>query len=257
MKSCCSMKEVIEHSGNPEFPDERWMRILRSRTGRKLLRLLTQRPQGASQAELAGICAEPALTARYLEPLAQLAVVVTTASGGLALAKPIDNFGPTLEWLVARVLEEDFDTARAAWAVRVAKMYGGGDFDVLAWFETSSALIYVECKSKPPTDVTDRELRTFLQLAQDLAPEVAVLLIDSDDPLQPLANRLNSICGGESFQPSKAAKLGGIYFGQRRCFVARTSRSVSTQLQKCVRYYSAFVRPASFWGEDPRDFLAT
>ena len=88
--------------------------------------------------------------------------------------------GPTLEWYVADVLKTDYEGS-SEWSV---KLTGGryGDYDVLGWLPPT--LVYVETKSSDPRDVSDGELKNFLQRGVELVPELAILMVDTDDDLE-------------------------------------------------------------------------
>ena len=54
----------------------------------------------------------------------------------------------------------------------------GGDYDVLGRLD--GALVYLEVKSSPPKQVYDSEVRAFLDRVEDLAPDLAVFLMDTE-----------------------------------------------------------------------------
>src|SRR5947209_2244916 len=85
---------------------------------------------------------------------------------------------PTLEWYVAEICKREL-AGDAEWAVQLEHLPVGGDFDVLGWL--APTLLCVELKSGQPSDVSEFELRNFLQRDQELAPDLSILLIDTDD----------------------------------------------------------------------------
>lgn len=115
----------------------------------------------------------------YVGLLQQLGVAELT-NGTVVLTRHIDNVGPTLEWYVADVLKTDYEGS-SEWSV---KLTGGryGDYDVLGWLPPT--LVYVETKSSDPRDVSDGELKNFLQRGVELVPELAILMVDTDDDLE-------------------------------------------------------------------------
>jgi len=185
----------------------------------------------------------------------------------VGIHKHVDNFGPTLEWYVALMLREEFDVT-ACWSVQLEEIYGGGDFDVLGWLDSFSALVYIECKSARPSEVDESELRSFLQRCQELAPEIAILLVDTDSDIQPLLDltqdilipvmKLASGIKDDEWAPEKpfidtltGNEYSGIHFGMRRIFITASKPSITTQITKCLRYYSTFVRHAAFLSGPP------
>ncbi len=263
---CCQRERIIGIAH--EFPDsDRWLRLLAKATARKVLRKIAT-DNIVTVEGLITICSQPKLS-DYLSELEELGVIVPE-DNRVRLAKNVDNFGPTLEWYVASVLREDFDAA-TCWGVEVEDISGGGDFDVLGWLDSVSALTYVECKTASPSDIGETEIRHFFQRCQELAPEIAILLVDTDSELKPLLDMAHNILlpiervasgTGDDWIPDKPfirplpdSVYSGIHFGRRRIFVTTSTPSITTQLRKCLRYYSTWVRHQSFWGEPPIDYI--
>ena len=263
---CCEQPQVLEV---PDYPRHfgRWVDCLKEMTARKLLRKIIS-SGGASRRELQGISKDPALL-DYLALFTDIGVV-DQDSDTVRVTKAVDNFGPTLEWYTAHLLSTEFE-AVSCWAVKIQDVYGGGDFDVLAWLDSVSALVYIECKSARPSEVDESELRSFLQRCQELAPEVAILLVDTDSNLQPLLDRTQAVLlpiirktsrTGDDWVPDEpfisaisGEAYSGIHFGLRRVFITRSIPSIATQLRKCLRYYSTFVRHASFLSGPRIDYI--
>lgn len=98
-------------------------------------------------------------------------------------------YGHHLEWYLAALCREELGTA-ASWNVKVRDLPSGGDFDVLL---NAGSLIYVELKSARPSAITESELRHFLQRRVDLEPDLAILMVDTDDDIQTLVDLVNRI----------------------------------------------------------------
>ena len=69
----------------------------------------------------------------------------------------------------------------AAWSVKLAEV-PYGNFYVLAWLPPT--VLYVETKSYRPEEIEDTEIKHFLQRGVELAPDLAILLVDTDDDLE-------------------------------------------------------------------------
>ncbi len=69
----------------------------------------------------------------------------------------------------------------AAWPVKLAEVRYG-NFDVLAGLLPT--LLYVETKSSRPEEIEDTEIKHFLQRGVELAPDLPILLVDTDDDLE-------------------------------------------------------------------------
>ncbi len=262
---CCHMEPVIEAVGASKHSV--WFEALRHKTVRKLLRNIARRAT-VERDSLLNICPEPKLT-QHIDHLSDTGVLKVSGEQ-VGLHKPVDNFGPTLEWYVALMLREEFDVT-ACWSVQLEEIYGGGDFDVLAWIDSLSALVYVECKSASPPEISESELKHFFQRSQELAPQIAVLLVDTDSNLEPLLNRIQlvlvplltdaGLVGSEwdpderFISPVRDPGYSGVHFGHRRVFVTGSIPSMPTQLSKCLRYYSTWVSHQSFIGGPRIDYI--
>jgi hypothetical protein len=144
-----------------------------------------------------------------------------------------------------------------------------GDYDVLAWLPP--ILVYVETKSSRPSEVSESELRQFLQRGIELAPDLAILLIDTEDDLADLISRLfdlmlptvranNGIADPEWRHDEKPfiapqARYPGIIFGYRRFYVTNLEPSIRSQLSKCLRHYHSEVKDMNFYGGDSVNFV--
>jgi len=121
--------------------------------------------------------ATPAVTKQYLDYLLSVRLVRKKGKG-FSLAKgPIMSFGETLEWYVAELFRREFGS-EAVWGVKFKRPRVGGDYDVIARLDGS--LFYLEVKSSPPKQIYDSEIKAFFDRVDDLAPAVAVFLMDTE-----------------------------------------------------------------------------
>jgi hypothetical protein len=193
----------------------------------------------------------------YIEFLEALGVV-ESSSEGIRCTRRIDNFGPSLEHYVARLCVLEF-LGTSEWGVLLEGLpHAGGDYDVLAWL--SPALVYVECKSARPEDVGDEQLRHFMQRHVELAPDLGILLVDTDDNLGALVDRINAIlspiiaegqmpdiihAGGDAgsriltSQPDYPGVWFGSYLG---LYATNANPSIERQLRRCLQHFYALVR---------------
>lgn len=241
-------------------------RLFDKSTFRKLIRQITSAavPGTVKIEQLAKTAGEK--TDEYVTFLTNLGVA-EWVSAGVRLTRSVDNIGPTLEWYVADVCQRKFDGS-AEWSVKLSE-FRYGDCDVLAWLPPN--LIYVETKSSRPAEVTDDELKHFLQRGEDLAPEMAVLLIDTESDLRDLIERLfqlmlpvvklaSGISDPDWRHDEKPfiapqTQFPGISFGYRRFYVTNSEPSIQTQLGRCFRHYNSRVKGQTFWGGPPANFV--
>lgn len=90
----------------------------------------------------------------------------------------IRNSGPTLEWTVQALLEKEYH-ALARRNVKLSPFFFLGDVDVLAFLPDSRSVL-IECKSSTK-NITDKHIKHFLHKSRLFQPDVAILLIDTED----------------------------------------------------------------------------
>lgn len=173
----------------------------------------------------------------YLNYLHDIGMINEGAAGFTLSHRPITSFGPTLEWYVAELLGREFG-AEAIWGVKFRRPAVGGDYDVLAKLDGS--LLYIEVKSSPPKQVTDSEVRAFLDRVEDLSPELSVFLMDTElrmkDKLVPM---FEQALAKRSSEPPAVVRIERELFGVRdRLFVMNAKESMCRNIETVVaRYY--------------------
>ncbi|MBI4687052.1 MAG: hypothetical protein HY756_04630 [Nitrospirae bacterium] len=93
------------------------------------------------------------------------------------LIKGIKSFGETLEWFMARLIEEEFG-AKTIWGVKFKRAKVGGDYDLIA--KIDSSLLYMEVKSSPPKQIYDKEIKAFMDRVLDLSPDISIFFMDTE-----------------------------------------------------------------------------
>jgi hypothetical protein len=106
-----------------------------------------------------------------------------------------------------------------------------------------------------PSDISESELRNFLQRDQELAPDLSVLLIDTDDStgMATLVKRLNDfvmpLVGAAASRPTFGTVTAhpGLFYGYRCVYISGSQPSIITQLRRALKHYYANVKDHSFW----------
>ncbi len=242
--------------GSPEAPTE-YYTLLKHYSFRKIIRHLVAVKEPVHPQDLLSMCSEPTL-GQYREFLAQTGIIEVTKQEKWRLKQRVDSFGYTLEWYVSELMSRELG-ATSGWGVEIEGLIAGGDFDVLAFMD--SVLIYVECKAKRPEEIEASEIRNFLQRSQDLAPELAVMLVDTDGDLRPVLDRFQAsllpikrVRSGvkrPEWKPDKPfiAKVAGfrnLHFGLYRVFITDSQPTILHVLQDCLRHYYTYIKFASF-----------
>jgi len=158
------------------------------------------------------------------------------AAGFTLSRRPITSFGPTLEWYVAELLKQEFG-AETYWGVKFRRPKVGGDYDVLAKLDGS--LLYVEVKSSPPKQVTDSEIAAFLDRVDDLAPEAAVFLMDTElrmkDKVVPLFEQ--ELAKREAVPLPVLRIEKELFHLQDRIFIVNAKESIGRNIEKVITRY--------------------
>jgi hypothetical protein len=120
--------------------------------------------------------------------------------------------------------------------------------------------------------VSDDELKQFLNRSEELAPELAILVVDTRDDLAPLLRRLEDAMRpaliasmGEFYDPARAPEFPyvrpvqgepSIAYGYLRTYVVNAKPLIVTQLRRCLRHYHAHVKgPRMVLRGKPLDFV--
>lgn len=239
----------------PDWDDD-FYRSMSKISQRKMFRFMLAHPEGVSEVDISNELRQEITTIHerilYLE---KAGVIRECHKNRWCLSQAIDNFGPTYERYVKSVFEREFRWY-AEWGIKLED-FKDGDFDVLT--TSASTFCYAECKTSRPEDVSDRQLRSFLQRSQDMAPEIAVLLLDTEDPLDKLLEKLENILtvitrkalAEPNWKPEKPffiepARFAGIHFGWRRIFVTNAKPNVVHNLRLCLKFYWTWLKFQSF-----------
>jgi len=89
-----------------------------------------------------------------------------------------------------------------------------------------------------------------MQRSVELAPELAIMLVDTEDDIEPLTRRLTNLVLQQGLGASHPTHLGieahpsypSVYFGFNRVFVTNTRRGITQALQFSLQYYHAHAK---------------
>jgi hypothetical protein len=171
---------------------------------------------------------------------------------GYALARgTVRNFGGTLEWFVAQVMEREFASS-SIWGVRFDHLAVGGDYDVLSWVERN--LLYLEVKSSPPKHIEGLEVGAFLDRVKALGPDLAIFLVDTElrmkDKLVVLFEEQESARFAEGF-PSIRRIFDETFVVQDRVFITNSRPNLVTNIARILqRWLGARKNPFMEVGDD-------
>ena len=224
-----------------------------SRTFRNILKDVAVRKQNILQDNYKSDCGSAKLSDYFNFLHSTRIIKYDDNSACYYLATKADNFGPSLEWYVSELFKRELSST-ADWGVKVEGFKPGGDFDVLARVEAT--LVYVETKSTRPQDISEKEIRNFLQRDQNLEPNMSIFLVDTRDNLASLVQDFERIITPKKYDIRQLPDFGGIYYLLRRIFIINSEPSILAKLRHCLRYFFGEVPYITYFSRNERlDFL--
>ena len=176
------------------------------------------------------------VTQNYLSYLSRIGLLERNGNEYRLKKRPVRSFGATLEWYVAEIFKREFGS-EAVWGVKFRRPSVGGDYDVIAKFDSS--LLYAEVKSSPPKQIYDSEVRAFLDRADDLSPEIAVFFMDTElrmkDKLVPLFEE--ELKQRSSDPPEVERMERELFHIQKRIFIVNAKESILRNMEKVFSWY--------------------
>jgi len=160
-------------------------------TFRKLLRLIFYHRQ-CTHDQLKQICSNEEILEQHLAYMIKKKVVVLDSNYWKVSPQyeHINDIGTTLEWYVAEWFQLDLKTP-ARYGVHLKGLPTGGDLDVVAFL--GEKCVMIECKSGKPESIGEEELHLFLQRVAYFKPSIALLLVDTDNKIDKLSERIRKV----------------------------------------------------------------
>jgi hypothetical protein len=176
------------------------------------------------------------VTSSYLDYLKSLRLI-RKKSGEFSVSKgPFRSFGETLEWFVAELLMREFG-CEAVWSVKFRRPKVGGDYDVIAKIDGS--LLYVEVKSSPPKQIYDSEITAFLDRVDDLSPEIAVFLMDTElrmkDKIVPMFEK--ALAARHERPPAVLRMERELFQFKNRVFIINAKEDILQNMEKVLTWH--------------------
>ena len=169
--------------------------------------------------------------ASYTAELERLGMLAR-ANGRLLLPSGrIENFGATLEWFVARALALEFAIPALA-GVQLLGSGSGGDYDVVG--AMSGQVVYIETKSSPPKHIDDREVEVFLERLDDLKPDLAIFLVDTN---LRMLDKVVAMFERYGVHPERLESE--IFHAGHRLFVTNSKHELVSNLRTCLKAFHA------------------
>ncbi len=207
---------------------------------RLLLRDILKLTKGFRNEDLTHYCS-PEVVSTYLGFLLSAGIIKERGRGIYDLLSPlVDNFGGTLEWFVAQVFQREF-ASPASWGIRLLEAEPGGDYDVIAQVE--GRICYVEVKSSPPKNIYQEMVGEFLSRTEELRPNLAIFLADTQLRLE---DKINKLFKGELTKrgrwPVWIERLReGIFSLEKEVMVINSKPDLVGNLGSCLRHFFGYL----------------
>ncbi len=180
--------------------------------------------------------ATASVTGGYIDYLLTIRLIKKKLKTYVLARGPITSFGPTLEWFIAEMFRREF-FADTVWGVKFKRPKVGGDYDVIAKFNGS--LLYAEVKSSPPKQIYDSEIAAFFDRVEDLAPAVAVFLMDTElrmkDKLVPMFEK--ELARRFDDPPAVRRMERELFQINDRIFIVNAKESLLQNFEKVMSWY--------------------
>lgn len=234
-----------------------YLKLFAKRSFRKVVKILIDyHPEPAPKSALVQVCGSS--MGEYFNLLRRLLLITETESH-VTLLKKIPDIGRSFEHYVSELMTREFDGS-SKWGVVLDDLpIAGGDYDVLAWLDPS--LVYIECKTSDPKNIGRKHVKHFMQRSVELAPDLAIFLVDTDDSIEDLvANKFLSVISDALVDPrdresdiENKNEIHPVYpdiysvFVYPCVYVAKTSPWIETQIARCIKHYYAHSRRRPFY----------
>jgi hypothetical protein len=179
---------------------------------------------------------------RTIDLLVGIGIVEPAGDSFRLTKRGVTSFGPTLEWFVARMMTDRFDSP-SIWGITFRGIDSGGDFDVISFFEDE--LIYIEVKSAPPKGIETGEARAFLERVNTLLPRAALFFVDTElrmrDRVALLFHQdfLERMKDPYPRRPDLKNLKGEIFHIDHRIFILNAYRDAQANFTVCLRDFLA------------------
>ena len=222
----------------PALYKTRFYKMMKKYSFRLVLRDMIKGQDQFGIQDLTHYCS-PKVAQGYCDSLCEMGLIIADRKKRYRTrVSPLFSFGPTLEWFIAQMFEEEF-ASPAIYGVSVKKTPSGGDYDVVASW--NRRLVYVEVKSSPPKGVEASEISTFFSRIGDLLPEVAILFNDTqlrmkDKLVVMFEEELKRRHGEESKKRYPVERLvEEIFHVHHKIFIVNSKKGVMENFQTSLR----------------------
>lgn len=204
-------------------------------TFRKLLRLIFYHRQ-CTYDQLKQICGNEEILEQHSAYMVKKKVAVQDGIYWKVSSQyeHINDIGTTLEWYVAEWFQLDLK-APARYHVRLKGLPTGGDLDVVAFL--GEKCVMIECKSSRPESISDEELHLFLQRVAYFKPTLALLLVDTDNKLDKLSEKIRKVYTESDIVGPGNSKGAQLDLGH--IFIRYTKNGIDKSLQAILRVSEA------------------
>ncbi|SFM64859.1 hypothetical protein [Thermodesulforhabdus norvegica] len=225
------MSEVILPQRPRQELYDRYYGLLKKYSFRLFLRDLLHRDHGEDWRNLSRYCSTR--TARQYINFLSLAGLVEIEDNSFAFrytGPKVRSFGSTLEWYIAEIFVREF-YAPALFAVKLKNTKHGGDYDVVAGCH--GKLVYVEVKSSPPRGVELPHVESFINRLEDLSPDLAFFLVDTELRMKDKIVKLFEEATGR--EPVRLVRE--LFYLDNGIYLINARKGITSNIRRCLQHY--------------------
>ena len=232
--SCNDFSEVILPRHLSKKVLSRYKDLLSRYSFRLFLRDLINRVEGDDWRKICRYCSQNTSRA-YIGFLKSAGLVEVQGNHFSYTGPKVRSFGATLEWYVHELLKDEF-LAPTLFGVKLKNTPHGGDYDVVSFFH--GFLVYIEVKSSPPRGVELTNVEAFLHRLEDISPDVALFVVDTELRMKDKIVKL--------FEESTGKKVKRLvrelFFLDDGVYLVNTQKGMASNMRYCFKHFFKVMR---------------
>ncbi len=227
--SCNNYSDVILPLTKDPKVFLQYYRYLGRYSFRLFMKDLINKREGTNWRFISRYCSERVARV-YINFLKKAGIAEISGDSFKYVGTPVRSFGSTLEWYISEVMRREF-MAPTLFGVKFSETPHGGDYDVISILQ--GCLVYIEVKSSPPRGVEKPAVESFLKRLEDLSPDIAVFLVDTELRMKDKIVMLFEEVTGKRVE----RLVRELFHLHNRIYIINTKKSITANLNRCFRAF--------------------
>ncbi len=209
----------------------KYYQLLKRYSFRLFMKDLINKVEGNNWKDISKYCSEN--TAKNYVNFLKTAGLIEVSSDGCGYhytGPRVRSFGATLEWYIHELLKNEF-FAPTLFSVKLKNTIHGGDYDVISAFH--GFLVYIEVKSSPPRGVELTNVEAFLNRLEDINPDIALFLVDTELRMKDKIVKLFE----ESTKEKAKRLIRELFFMDKGIYLVNTQKGIISNMRKCFEHF--------------------